>query len=215
MSAPLPGTAPLLSMTSSEYAQPAPTGRRERQRLHTRSRILIAAMELFRERGYTSVTIDDIVDEAGVAPRTFYRYFPAKEELVISFHSGAFDEFIAEVERGAASSGHLEVVRRAWLNSLVSQDLDLMATRFQIMSASPALQAKLHERRLLWASRLAATLLAAGHFGGNEFIAEFFSRCVLLASECAIEHHDELLPGRQYNELFDAAMRSMSAFGAA
>ena len=41
-------------------------------------------MDLFDQRGYTQVTVDEIAAAAGVSPRTFYRYFGNKEGLFIA-----------------------------------------------------------------------------------------------------------------------------------
>ena len=40
------------------------------------------ALELFIEHGYRSVSIEQIAEVAGVSARTFYRYFPAKEDVL-------------------------------------------------------------------------------------------------------------------------------------
>jgi AcrR family transcriptional regulator len=54
---------------------------RQRNRLAARERITTAALDLFDQRGYTRVTVDEIAAAAGVSPRTFYRYFGTKEGL--------------------------------------------------------------------------------------------------------------------------------------
>lgn len=46
------------------------------------SDITAVAMEMFAERGFNSVTVEDIAAEAEISVRTFYRYFSAKEELL-------------------------------------------------------------------------------------------------------------------------------------
>ncbi|MEV4221917.1 TetR family transcriptional regulator [Nonomuraea sp. NPDC049725] len=54
---------------------------RQRNRLSAIHRIMDTAMDLFDERGYNAVTIDEIAAASGVSPRTFYRYFGTKEGL--------------------------------------------------------------------------------------------------------------------------------------
>jgi AcrR family transcriptional regulator len=66
--------------------------RRRRVALHLEA----VALELFAARGYRNVTVVDVAEAAGVATRTVARYFPLKEDLLLSLPrrmvTGAIDE---------------------------------------------------------------------------------------------------------------------------
>jgi AcrR family transcriptional regulator len=71
----------------------ATPGLRERKKLRTREAIVKAAFELFAERGFEGTTIAQIAEVAEIAPRTFFSYFPSKDDVV--FHD--FEEQYALV----------------------------------------------------------------------------------------------------------------------
>lgn len=56
---------------------------RERKKAKTRALIQKEALRLFRERGYTATTVEQIAEAAEVAPSTVFRYFATKEDLVL------------------------------------------------------------------------------------------------------------------------------------
>jgi AcrR family transcriptional regulator len=58
-------------------------GLRERKRLATRRAILHAALQAVRERGLDGATVDEISRIADVSPRTFFNYFPSKEDAIL------------------------------------------------------------------------------------------------------------------------------------
>jgi len=59
-------------------------GLRERNRLRTREEIKAAALRLINEQGYAATTVDQIAKAADVSPSTFFRYFPTKEDAVLT-----------------------------------------------------------------------------------------------------------------------------------
>lgn len=58
-------------------------GLRERKRLAAMRRIQEVALDLFDQHGYPQVTIERIAAEADFSPSTVYRYFGAKERLIL------------------------------------------------------------------------------------------------------------------------------------
>lgn len=66
--------------------------RRERHQAETRAALVDAAYQLFSERGFENVTIEDITDRADVSRRTYFRYFPSKESVI-------FGDALAVLER--------------------------------------------------------------------------------------------------------------------
>ena len=63
------------------YDVRVPLTLREQNRLAAIERITATALDLFDERGYSQVTVEEIAAAAGVSPSTFYRYFGTKEGL--------------------------------------------------------------------------------------------------------------------------------------
>mgnify|MGYP000853831244 CR=1 FL=1 len=49
----------------------------------TKTKLMDAALALFKERGFAAVTIDEITQAAGVAKGTFYTYFSVKSDIVV------------------------------------------------------------------------------------------------------------------------------------
>ncbi len=72
---------------------PGAPGLRERKRLAAMTRIQDRALELFEERGFDGVTVEEIAAASDVSPSSVYRWFGTKEELVL------WDEFDPEIDR--------------------------------------------------------------------------------------------------------------------
>jgi len=99
-----------------------PAGLRARKRERTRDAIADAAISLFLARGFDQVPVADIAARAEVSKPTLFRYFPAKEDLVlhrIADHNGE----AARVVRGRPPGvSPLAALHRHFLDGLDRRD---------------------------------------------------------------------------------------------
>jgi AcrR family transcriptional regulator len=65
----------------------------DRRAQRTRDLLQKALIELISERGYATITIQDIVDRAYVGRTTFYVHYRSKDELFLSCHEAVVSEF--------------------------------------------------------------------------------------------------------------------------
>ena len=74
----------------------------------TRTRILEAALTVFRERGFARATMREVAGAAGVAVGAAYYYFPSKDAIVMAWYERAQEEMAPELERLLGRSRTLE-----------------------------------------------------------------------------------------------------------
>ncbi|MCX4728919.1 TetR/AcrR family transcriptional regulator [Streptomyces sp. NBC_00440] len=82
--------------------------RRSAKKASMREVLAEAAFQLFLERGFEETTVDDIVARAGVGRRSFFRYFPSKEDAVFPDHERCLADMTALLE--AADGDPVQVV---------------------------------------------------------------------------------------------------------
>jgi len=124
-------------------------GLRERKKQRTREQIVERAMALFDERGFEHVTIADIAAAADIAPRTFFSYFPSKEDVVFHDFGPLFDAIRQRIDDRADGETTIDALRAFVVDLLARLDHQDPAEqcRRRVISASPALQQ--HDRELV------------------------------------------------------------------
>jgi len=122
-------------------ALPSSTDRtlRQRRRARTRTEIASLALQLFEEGGYEGTSVEEIAHRALISPRTFYRYFPAKEEVVFAALPDA-DRELAELLAELGDLPLFEAVEQAclFLAERLSADADNLR-RLSLVRSVPAL----------------------------------------------------------------------------
>ena len=117
---------------------------RERRRLRTAAEIEEVGLRLFSVRGFDAVAVEEIADEAGMSRRTFFRYFPNKDAVVVNGFRRLFESYQRALETVEPSVSPFESVRRAAISlaELHESDKPKMVLRSKIMASSPSLRAR-------------------------------------------------------------------------
>ncbi|MEV8340653.1 TetR/AcrR family transcriptional regulator [Streptomyces niveus] len=96
-------------------------GLRERKKRQTYERLSETAIALFLEKGFEKVSVAEIAAAAEVSKPTLFRYFPAKEDLVLHRFADHEDE-AARVVAGAGVRSPLEALHRHFADGLARRD---------------------------------------------------------------------------------------------
>lgn len=154
-------------------------GRRERKRRQTRERIETTALKLFLERGFDGTTIEDITEAADVSKRSFFDYFPSKEEVVAAWQDSFACELIDAVAAQPVDASLVEVIEaaiEAALGAAISDPRHLAIAA--LIHDTPALRAR-DQLKYAKLERKLADALHARCRGGDE---ERFRLSVLAAA---------------------------------
>jgi AcrR family transcriptional regulator len=91
-----------------------PQSIRERTRRIAQTELTVVAQDLFLEHGYEDTTVDQIAAAAGMSKRTFFRYFPSKEDLVIGKYDLVGDRMVQALDDRPADEPVWESLRRVF-----------------------------------------------------------------------------------------------------
>ncbi|MFC9927651.1 TetR family transcriptional regulator [Streptomyces sp. NPDC127190] len=131
-----------------------------------RDALVSAAFQLFMERGYEQTTVDDIVALAGVGRRSFFRYFPSKEDVVFPDHERCLADMTAFL---AGSTADQEPVRRVCdaarvVLRMYAENPTFSVQRYRLTKKVPGLRA--YELSVVWRYERALAEYLRGRFAG-------------------------------------------------
>jgi AcrR family transcriptional regulator len=117
---------------------------RERKKAETRRRLQECALRLFVEQGYQATTVAQIAAAAGVSHMTFFRYFPAKEDVVAA---DDYDPLIEDLIRSRPVEeppvARVHAALRDGLARVYQADREALLTRTRLLVRTPALRARM------------------------------------------------------------------------
>ncbi len=137
-----------------------PLGLRARKKLQTRQRIETAAFELFERDGFDGTTTEAIAAGADIAPRTFFYYFPTKEDVVLADYADRLNRIVEQLRERPHTEHPWAALRASFL--VVAADYDTereqLTRRFRIMATTPSVYARNLQLQAGWEDALAAAL---------------------------------------------------------
>jgi AcrR family transcriptional regulator len=148
---------------------PKGMGRRERRAAETRLRLFRCALQLFSERGFPNVTVEDITEAADVGKGTFFNYFDSKEHVLgvmAEIQIGKVREAVAQAEAGKRP---IRIVLRHLFKRLAEEPArspDLARTLISSFLASEGVRVLVHEQMARGRQSLAA-IFAIGQQTGE------------------------------------------------
>jgi AcrR family transcriptional regulator len=136
---------------------------RANRREASRRRVELVALRVFAKRGFDSVTVDEICEEAEISPATFYRYFGSKDGVIFRYEKDFLSmarDIGASIDPAAPASSQIHVVLQQCAAYFAAQS-EIRVLRDRIVLADDALLQHTFAAERRFENALAGSLAAA------------------------------------------------------
>jgi AcrR family transcriptional regulator len=177
-------------------------------------RLVLAALELFEERGYESTTVVEIAERAGLTKSTFFRHFQDKREVLFGGDAMAA-LIVAAIEAAPAGATPFDAVAQA-LDAVGRQVFtparrELVARRRAVIAANP----ELREREALKGMGIIAAMAdALKRRGVADLASAVAAQMGALAMTIAYERWSETGDGDGFAQLARQTLAEVQTVGA-
>jgi mycofactocin system transcriptional regulator len=170
------------------------------------------AFHLFADRGFDETSIDDIAAAAGIARRTFFRYYGSKTDLVWGDFEGELDRLRAWLDRVSPGVPLMEAVRDAVLefNRVPPEHMAQHRQRMALILGVPTLLANSTLRFAQWRAVIAQFASRRLGLQPDELLPKVIGYSALGAT---LAGYEEWLrgDGRSLASLLDEALSELAA----
>ena len=206
--------------TRSPAAAPSP-GRAAagpgRRRVTSRAELEQAAFTLFAVRGFDATTVDEIAAAAGIGRRTFFRYFPSKNDIPWGAFEDELERMRARLRECPPEMPLMDAIRLALIdfNRVAPAQAGLHRRRMELILRVPTLLAHSTLRFTAWREVIAEFAAERTGRDPGDLAPQAIAHAILGVAVAAYERWlDD--PTADLGELLDDAMRQLGgAFGAA
>lgn len=130
----------------------------------SRRRLIDAAVGVFTEHGYAESTIDEVAFRAGVTPRTFFRHFADKEEVLFADDDDLLPLLIGAIldESGPVrAEPHMRKALGA-LAAVIEPRREALRSRQRIIDSQISLTGRELAKQAEWQRQVTEALIARG-----------------------------------------------------
>jgi AcrR family transcriptional regulator len=178
-------------------------GLRERKKAQTREALCDAALDLFNRNGFEQTTVEDIAEACDVSPRTFFRYFRTKEDVLFAESDERCGRLLSTLQAQPLDVVPLQAVLAGCL--AVAEDYraerERLTVRRRVLASTSNLRASSAERQRGWEDAVAQLLTERAEARG-EAVPAFEIRLLAATSLAALRVAlDEWLETDEHGEL--------------
>jgi TetR/AcrR family transcriptional regulator, transcriptional repressor for nem operon len=183
----------------------------------TRTRLILSAMQLFRDKGYGSTSVADVLQGARVNSGSLYHFFPGKQELLLAvldaYHGGIHALLLEPAWRGVDDPiervfALLARYRQALADSECVYGCPIGSLALELHEPDPPVRERLAANFRAWTEAIHECLQAAGARLPRDTDRRELAALVLTVMEGAV------MQARTYRELapFDGAVRHLRSY---
>jgi mycofactocin system transcriptional regulator len=186
-----------------------------RRRATSRAELEQTAFTLFTARGFDATTVDEIAAAAGIGRRTFFRYFPSKNDIPWGAFEDELERMRVRLKACPPEVPLMDAIRVALIdfNRVAPAQVPLHRRRMELILRVPTLLAHSTLRFTAWREVVAEFVAERTGRRPDDLAPQAIAHAVLGVAIAAYEHWlDD--PGADLGTLLDDAMRQLAgAFG--
>jgi TetR/AcrR family transcriptional regulator, regulator of mycofactocin system len=188
----------------------AGNGHPGRRRITSREELEQTAFALFAAQGFEATTVDEIAAAAGIGRRTFFRYFPSKNDIPWGAFEDELDRMRVRLKACPPEVPLMDAIRLALIdfNRVEPAQVPLHRRRMELLLRVPALLAHSTLRFTAWRDVVAEFVADRTGRRPEELAPQAIAHAVLGVSVAAYEHWLDH-PAADLGPLLDDAMRQL------
>lgn len=189
-----------------------PIPRAGRRNITSAAELEETAFELFDKHGFEHTTIADITAAAGIARRTFFHYFPSKNDIPWGDFDAGLERMRADFRALPRDLPLLDAVRHCVVefNRVPDEQLAAHRRRMRLILGVPALQAHSTLRFQSWREVVAEFVADRLNVPQDSLTPQTIAHATLGVAVAA--YHQWLArPELELSQLLDTAMRELAA----